>query len=390
VPIRSWREVDENLAAATGPTTLGQLALAEKIGIVIDPTLPHVVAAALLRVALQKDLSIALVHSEVERFEERLDNLRREGDPEIKPTTGEEASAWIEYLHMVRRREALAAHQLREGDIVMTPNEELAVVSSISSDGRVYFKGGAGQCAWPDLLTVKARGSDASEQADVLRGQAANAAANKRQPSEFSLAKAQALMDWAVDERPTHAEIDEFERVIVQAEDERPIQQHLQKNPHLLTVLLAGKARYCVALPRLGSLYVPDFVIGAWDSMGLRWVAIELETPRSGIYLKGGRQFDEKAREALAQIRDWREWLMLNLADARRPHGQKGLGLIDIRPQVPAIVMIGRRGSLNTPDDLARHEAAEFKDIEVQTYDRLLERLRGAISFAEPLNRYLI
>jgi hypothetical protein len=56
------------------------------------------VAAALLRVALHKDLSIVLVRSQVERFQERLDDLRRDGDPEINPMTGEEASAWIEYL----------------------------------------------------------------------------------------------------------------------------------------------------------------------------------------------------------------------------------------------------------------------------------------------------
>ena len=70
--------------------------------------------------------------------------------------------------------DALISRQLCEGDIVKTPNDELAEVSSISIDGRIYFKGGSGQCAWPDLVTVQARADDLTAEADCFtqpRGQ---------------------------------------------------------------------------------------------------------------------------------------------------------------------------------------------------------------------------
>ena len=125
-PIRSWQEADAALAAEAGPATAEQLALAATLGISIDPAIPRVVAAAMLRVALQHVLAIEIIRAPVERFEERLDSLRRDSDPPMKPANGEEASAWIEYLHLVRRREALTSRQLCEGAIVKTPNGELA------------------------------------------------------------------------------------------------------------------------------------------------------------------------------------------------------------------------------------------------------------------------
>ena len=103
-------------------------------------------------------------------------------------------------------------------------------LSSISIDGRIYFKGGAGQCAWPDLVTVKARTDDQSEAADSLRSHAANTAAHRRRPTSFSMAKTEALSDYAVTDTPTTTEIDEFERVISLAEDERPIQHFLENH----------------------------------------------------------------------------------------------------------------------------------------------------------------
>ena len=382
-PIRSWQEADATLAAAIGPATAAQLALAAQIGISIDPALPRVVAAAMLRVALQPVMAIEIIRSPVERFEERLDSLRRNSDPPMNPANGEEASAWIEYLHLVRRREALTNCQLCEGDIVKTPNGELAEVSSISIDGRIYFKGGAGQCAWPGLVTVKARTDDQSEAADSLRSHAANTAAHRRRPTSFSMAKTEALSDYAVTDTPTTTEIDEFERVISLAEDERPIQHFLENHQHVLTALLGDRTCYCLPRPRLGSEYVPDFLIAGVDSLGIRWVLVELETPRSGVYLKDGRQVDEKVRKGISQIVEWRQWLGENLAYAQavKPNG---LGLVDIRPNSPAIVMVGRRSQLNAVTDAARHQRAEQNRIEVQTYDRLLVRLREGMSFLGP------
>ena len=346
----------------------------------------------MLRVALQPVMAIEITRAPVERFEERLDSLRRDSDPPMKPANGEEAIAWIQYMYLIRRREALISRQLCEGDIVTTPNGELAEVSSISIDGRIYFKGGSGQCAWPDLVTVQARADDLTAEAAAFRSQAANAAAHRRGLTPLSQAKAAALSDYEVTDTPTIVEIDEFEHVISLAEDERPIQQFLENHQCLLTALIGGRRRYCLPKPRLGSEYVPDFLIAEVDSLGIRWVLVELETPRSGVYLKDGRQFDEKARKGISQIGDWRHWLGENLYSARAFKPDGGLGLVDIRPNSRAIVMVGRRSKLKTDHDAARHREAEQNGIEVHTYDRLLDQLRGAISFSGPpgVNPYLI
>ena len=377
--IRNWREADIALAAEAGPATAEQLALGATVGVSIDAATPRVVAAAMLRVALQHVMAIEIARAPVERFEERLDALRRDSDPPMKPANGEEAIAWIQYMFLIRRREALISCQLCAGDIVKTPNGELAEVSSISSDGRIYFKGGSGQCAWPDLVTVQAHADDLTAKAATLRSDAANATAHRRRLTPWSQAKAAALSDYEVTDTPTMDEVDEFEQVISLAQDEHPIQRFLEDHQCLLTASIGGRRRYCLPKPRLGSEYVPDFLIAGVDSLGIRWVLVELETPRSGVYLKDGRQFDEKARKGISQIGDWRHWLGENLHCARafRPDG--GLGLVDIRPNSRAIVMVGRRAKLKTVHDAARYSEAEQNGIEVHTYDWLLDQLRGAI-----------
>ena len=57
-----------------------------------------------------------------------------------------------------------------------------------------------------------------------------------------------------------------------------------------------------------------------------------------------------------------------------------GWASLNIRPNPPAIVMVGRRSQLNAVTDAARHQWAEQNGIEVQTYDRL----RGGMSFSGP------
>ena len=382
-PFRSWQEATTALTEAAAPATGEQLTLADKIGIGISPTTPRVVAAATLRVALEPVIGNQITSSPVERFGEHLASLRHDSDPAIDPANGEEASAWIEYLHLVRRREALGRLRLCEGDIVKTPNHEVAQVSSIGVDGRVYFKGGLGQSSWPDLVEVLARADDHTAAADSLRKRAADMAAHRRQRARFSAAKAAALSDYAVTDTPTIAEIDEFEQVVDGAEDERPIQRFLSDHQHMLACLLGDRLMYSVALPRLGSQYVPDFVIAGVDSLGIRWVLVELETPNTAMYLKDGKRFSGKTRNALSQIVDWRHWLSQNLSYARSPKDRQGLGLIDITPKPPAVVVIGRRSGLPAAGEAARHDSVE-RNIEVQTYDRLFERLRKLIQFTGP------
>lgn len=75
------------------------------------------------------------------------------------------ASAWIDYFLTLRSIECLNTLQLAAGDRVLLSREytdrstrerhtweDEVTVSSIGSNGLVYFKGGNGQCAYPHRL----------------------------------------------------------------------------------------------------------------------------------------------------------------------------------------------------------------------------------------------
>ena len=198
------------------------------------------------------------------------------------------------------------------------------------------------------------------------------------------MAKRQDLSEFATENVVSEDDIAELENIITTAEDERPIQKFLEKNGHLLTALLGGNERYCLPQKRLGGEYVPDFIIGDVDSLGFRWVLIELETPRSGIYLKDSLQLDEKARKGISQVIDWRNWLSSNISYARQRRSENGLGLFDIREKADAVVLVGRRSQRPETKDAQRHEYRQSNNILIHSYDWLLETLCGAIRYQGP------
>lgn len=392
MPFKSWREAADVLATATGVATPEQQELGEQARVLIPPNTPKIVAAVMLRQALSEELNLPPQRPLSGRYDARLQILRRTSDPSISPGTDEEAEAWVTYLRLVRRRESLSALKLNEGDIVKTMAGDMAEVSSISQDGRVYFKGGRGFGAWPDLISVVARMGDESDSAVEARRQAANSVAYRASPSAWSLAKSHDLSEFTTEDNISEDDIAELESVITVAEDERPIQKFLAENGQLLTALLGGTLRYCLPQTRLGGEYVPDFIIGDVDSIGIRWILIELETPRSGIYLKDGLQLDEKARKGVSQVFDWRNWLSSNISYARQRRSENGLGLFDIREKSDAVVLVGRRSRIPETKDAQRHEYRQSNNIHVHSYDWLLETLRGAIHHQGPSasNPYLI
>ena len=145
-------------------------------------------------------------------------------------------------------------------------------------------------------------------------------------------------------------------------------------------------------LPHLGKEFVPDFIIGDVGSVGFRWVLIELETPRSGIYLSKGDELDKFARKGKNQIISWRNWIATQIAYARGRKSENGLRLFDIREKSEAIVFVGRRSKLPDSKEAERHELRQSNAIATQTYDWLLEHTRGAIRHGGPpsSNPYLI
>lgn len=176
----------------------------------------------------------------------------------------------------------------------------------------------------------------------------------------------------------------QLESCVERATDEKPIQEYLEAHPQVLASLLAGSDRYCIPKARLGGRYVPDFLLCYADSVGAHWFLVELETPRSRIALATGRDFEQHAREGVAQVQEWRRWLENNLATARASIRDDGLGLVGISPNARGIVLVGRREFVNNNHDRLRRTVEAQQRIEIHTYDWLVEQLRQAATAQGP------
>ncbi len=163
--------------------------------------------------------------------------------------------------------------------------------------------------------------------------------------------------------------VDDFERVLGDAPDERPLQTLLRSIPMLLGPLApAGGTLWCLDRPRLGSEFVPDFLLASSTSAGFRWAMVELESPNERTLTKAGLPA-KKLAEALKQIRDWRTWLTDNVGYAR---GE--LGLKEIEGNCSAYIVIGRRSRLD-PKQIKTYRALSEDRTTVMSYDRLLEHM---------------
>lgn len=166
--------------------------------------------------------------------------------------------------------------------------------------------------------------------------------------------------------RETATEIvDEFDLVLSDARDEKPLQTFLAANPPLISPLAPpGNTYWCLDRPRLGSEYIPDFLLASRTSVGIQWAMIELESPLENIMTKTGVPA-KKTAEGLKQIRDWRAWLRDNISYARTE-----LGLTDIDAECNSYLVIGRRSNLKPSQIKQYRELSDNKTI-VMTYDRL-------------------
>ena len=176
---------------------------------------------------------------------------------------------------------------------------------------------------------------------------------------------------------PVAENLADFEAVLGDASDERPIQKLLASSPVLLGPLVpAGGTYWCLDRPRLGAEYVPDFLLATVTSVGFRWLAIELESPVARALTKRGLPA-RKLAEALGQVRDWRTWLSENVSYARDERGLK-----DIDGSCDAVVVIGRRSTLD-PKQITRYRALSTNGLTVMSYDRLGDTIRNSVRGTE-------
>ena len=151
------------------------------------------------------------------------------------------------------------------------------------------------------------------------------------------------------------------------AMDEAPLQSFLAEHPSFLVRILPPGANILLYdRPKLGSEYIPDFLIRVRNSQGSHWTCVELESPTVKPLNKAG-EMSRKLAHAIGQINDWRDWLRDNVAYAREQ-----LELTGISTDVAAWIILGRRAEMNDRQQ-KRYAALNRLGITVLSYDRLFE-----------------
>ncbi len=177
----------------------------------------------------------------------------------------------------------------------------------------------------------------------------------------------------------TASDVASLQAAIDGATTEQDLQEFLTAQPVLLIQHLGGgHGRWVLPKPRLGSHYVPDFIIGDRDSDGRRWIAVELESPMRPMFTKAGDPSRYLTR-AIRQLLDWRTWLAQNRSYAIAPRDEDGLGLEDIDSDIAGLIIIGRRGLGPNPRGLRRRLERDHR-LEIHSFDWLVERADGRVA----------
>lgn len=175
------------------------------------------------------------------------------------------------------------------------------------------------------------------------------------------------------------AHLARFKRCLASARSEAPLQRLFAREPLLLVQHLGGgHGRWVIPQKRLGSEFVPDFVVGEKSSIGCEWQLVELESPTAPLFTRSGDP-SRHLTHALRQIDDWRSWLGRNRDYATRPLDQGGLGLTDISSAAEGFILIGRRKDLSPKDNERRRQMTARTGVTIHTYDFIADAIRGRI-----------
>lgn len=386
MPFATWQDAAEVLRATQADPGQSQRELAERLGVTL-PDAPAPIAAAVLRAALADPLRLRTPEhprpGQVEFLNDLINDLGDLALDELEPLDNEaQASAWIDVLLARRALRALEEYELSVGDIVDNgTDEKVGEISSFSRDGRVNIRGLWGRGIEPHRLRVRMRAGERGEEAERLRRDSDNLRARRARvdgpPSEQKVA---VLAPYRVEDRIGGAELGLLRKAIEEAEDERKIQACLTAYPQLLGLLIRGSyGTFVLPQVELGAELVPDFLLAKADSAGFHWTLVELESPRAAVAIAEGARLAEKAREAVQQVEDWKNWLTNNLDYARREPGADGRGLVDIRPESDALILIGRRGDVPA---LSRDQLRALRErgIALHSYDWLLEAIEAGVA----------
>lgn len=374
-----WEEVANQLEELAAKPSDQQRQAARALEIDLPEEMPAPVAAVIIRHGLA-DVLMEKAGRQVD-ISEQLTEL--ESELGVTPTdslqtgSSEELSAWFAARYMLLTAGGLRKLQPHIGDVVSrADNSENMVISSISSSGRVYMKGGRGKSAWPNHLSLVSREGEASDYSTLVSAVDANLRNNKESHSPSSPRLAELEQYRITEHAPTTEAVRELEELLESGEgNEGPFQKLIERHPQLLASLVVGNwGTYVIPQKRLGAEYVTDFLVLGVNSLGPQWVAVELEAPRHELLTKAG-DLRSSVLHAMTQINDWRDWLTTNVA-----YAQTELHLHGLTNQVPGLVVIGR-DELRINRNAARSRVAEQQNIQVHSWDWVLRQALHLVEF---------
>lgn len=377
MPRSDWQKVAAALRESADGPTADQVKLAKNVGLALDPSTPRPVAAALLRRHMRDSLGLPEPKPATDGQLEYLSSLiEQTGSAQPAEIHGRDiADAWLEVMHARRAASYLEDLRPEPGDVLalepqLFDRERLRELASIGDDGQLYFRGAAGQRARPHQVRIFARTSDPGYRTALFKARQQMAGRVSR-PELVGSGRIAELADWRVSGRPELAAVLALEDALGSAADERPMQRVIEKYPEILAPLVTGNyGIYVKPQVAFGNQYVADFLIAARTSKGLLWTLVELESPTAPLAIADG-QASKQLRKAMKQIADWREWLGNNSDYARRSARGDGLGLLGIRNDAHALIIIGRGAVTEEPDPM-RIRAEHEQRIAIHTYDWLV------------------
>jgi hypothetical protein len=168
--------------------------------------------------------------------------------------------------------------------------------------------------------------------------------------------------------------VSEFECVLETATDESSLQRFFERSPEaLLTGVVKPHTGWVIPRPSFpkpaGGSWVPDFMICEWTSTGSDWYVVELESPKVSPVTKKG-DLRQACNHAVDQINSYRAYV------EEHGHFLRGAGWPMLYGHCKGIVVIGRRNNPIRIEFSDRLRDLNRQQIEVISYDRLLENCR--------------
>lgn len=364
-----WQEAVSAVRATLRPATTTQRRLARSAGVELARGTPEVVAAELLKIALQEQLHLPAPRPATAADWSRIVELARRCDVDAPPRPAHRAvaTAWMTWLQGMRDVAALRRMRPAPGDLVAVRGRGQLVceISSMSATGKVNFRGADPPAHAADLSIRLRAGQTGSGGEELREGVTRRLRMRQRTVPDLTPEDIVRLERHVVTTRPGPHEVQRLTDAITLAGDPTELQRLLAEHPVLLHRVASTPTFWVVPESVCGVRCAPPFLVAHRDGEDLAWNAVVLAPARDAELVRDGRPGPRLAR-AIEAITAWRDWLAGNLDTARGD-----LALAQIRPDVGGLVLIGQSRYETARQRELAADLAERKHIQVRSYDWL-------------------